>query len=285
MHEHDDGHRDAIVENPPHALKIAVAGKGGVGKTTLTSLLAAHFAGLGRPVLAIDADPSPCLGPALGFPAEKLERLAPLTEMDDLIAERTGTSVDGGSGGFFKLNPRVSDLPDRLSQVHNGVRLLLLGAVQQGGGGCFCPASTVLQQLVRHVMLTRDEVVLLDLYAGVEHLGRATADSVDVMLVVAEPTLRSLKTAAQIKQLASDIGITNLLLVGNKVSSPEDLRFFADNVPDLPIAGFLDTSELAIQADRSGSSLYGIDSAFAASVAQIANRAEESCRVQVSIAS
>jgi CO dehydrogenase maturation factor len=277
MNLHDDGRRDSLAENPLRALKIAVAGKGGVGKTTLTSLLAGHFAGLGRPVLAIDADPSPCLGPALGFPAEKLERLVPLTEMDDLIAERTGTSVDGGSGGFFKLNPRVSDLPDRLSQIHNGVRLLLLGAVQQGGGGCFCPASTVLQQLVRHVLLARDEVVLLDLYAGVEHLGRATADSVDVMLAVAEPTLRSLKTVAQIKQLASDIGITNLLLVGNKVSRPEDLQFFIDNASGLPIAGFLNTTELAIQADRSGSSLYGIDNVLAASVAGIADRAEESC--------
>ena len=285
MNVHDDGHRDSIAENPPRALKIAVAGKGGVGKTTLTSLLAGHFVGLGRPVLAIDADPSPCLGSALGFPAEKLERLVPLTEMDHLIAERTGTSVDGGSGAFFKLNPRVSDLPDRLSQVHNGVRLLLLGAVQQGGGGCFCPASAVLQQLVRHVMLARDEVVLLDLYAGVEHLGRATADSVDVMLVVAEPSQRSLKTVAQIKRLASDIGVTNLLFVGNKVSSTEDLQFFSDNAPDLPVAGFLDTSELAIQADRSGSSLYGIDRALATSVAQIANRAEESCLNKVSIAS
>ncbi|MHB8191249.1 MAG: ATP-binding protein [Ferrimicrobium sp.] len=283
MQVHSDVHLEGFVDAEPRALKIAIAGKGGVGKTTLTSLLAGHFASLGRPVLAIDADPSPCLGSALGFPAEKLEKLLPLTEMEDLIAERTGTSTEAGSGGFFKLNPRVSDLPDRLSQVHNGVRLLLLGAVHQGGAGCFCPASTVLQQLVRHVMLARDEVVLLDLYAGVEHLGRATADSVDVMLVVAEPTLRSLKTVVQIKDLASDIGITNLLLVGNKVAGEEDRRFFDDHLPDMPVAGFLGASEHAVRADRSGSSLYGLDDFMVASVEEIAARVEESCRLRLPV--
>ena len=261
---------EQVAGSGARALKVAVAGKGGVGKTTLTSLLAGYFRDQGRRVLAIDADPSPCLGEALGFPAAKLERLAPLSEMDELIAERTGSD----SGGFFKLNPRVDDLPERFSQVHDGVRLLLLGSVQHGGAGCFCPASTLLQQLVRRVMLSKDEVVLLDLYAGVEHLGRATADSVDVMLIVVEPTMRSIKTAIQVRDLAADIGITNVLLVGNKLAGEEDARFIAENTSGIPVAGVLPQSGAATAADREGSSLYRLDASLSLAIEEIATRLE-----------
>lgn len=137
-------------------LKIAISGKGGVGKTTLTGLLAHHYAKQGRRVLAIDADPSPCLGPALGFSESALLDLLPISEMAELIAERTGSDPRAGSGGMFKLNPRVSDIPERFSASLGNIRLLLLGAVQQGGSGCICPASTLLKQLVRHVLLERD---------------------------------------------------------------------------------------------------------------------------------
>jgi CO dehydrogenase maturation factor len=255
-------------------MKIAITGKGGVGKTTLTSLLACHYAGRGRPVLAIDADPSPCLGPALGFPESKLLELEPIAEMRELIAERTGASLGEAAGNFFKLNPRVSDLPDRFSQEHNGIRLLLLGAVQQGGTGCICPASTLLKQLVRHVMLQRDEVVLLDLYAGVEHLGRGTAEAVDVMLAVAEPTNRSMRTVAQIRVLAADLGIEKLLLVGNKATGEADRRFFAENAPGIPLIGCLDASLEAVAADRSGQVLFQVDRRLAAEVATIADAIE-----------
>lgn len=255
-------------------MKIAITGKGGVGKTTLTSLLAYHYINQGRPVLAIDADPSPCLGPALGFPADKLLNLMPIADMRELIAERTGTTLGEAAGIYFKLNPKVSDLPDRFSQLHNGIRLLLLGAVQQGGSGCICPASTLLKQLVKHVLLQRNEVVLLDLYAGVEHLGRGTAQAVDVMLAVAEPTHRSMRTVAQIKVLANDIGIKNLLLVGNKASSPADRQFFADNLPGIPLIGCLNVSPEAVVADRSGQVLHSIDQKLAAEVAAIAERVE-----------
>ena len=254
-------------------MKIAVVGKGGVGKTTLTSLLACHWAERGRPVLAIDADPSPCLGPALGFPQEKMLALKPIADMKELIAERTGTT-EQAAGAFFKLNPKVSDLPQRFSQVHEGVRLLLLGAVQQGGAGCICPASAMLKALVRHVLLARDEVVLLDLYAGVEHLGRGTAEAVDAMVAVAEPTHRSLRTVAQIKVLAADIGVTRLMLVGNKVTSDADRRFFEENSPGLPVIGFLDASAAATTADRSGQPLYRLDQTIATSVAAIATELE-----------
>ncbi len=255
-------------------LKIAVSGKGGVGKTTLTSLLARHFAGQGRRVLAIDADPSPCLGPALGFSDAALLDLKAIAEMAELIAERTGTDVKSGAGAFFRLNPKVSDLPDRFSARLGNIRLLLLGAVQEGGAGCICPASTLLKQLVRHVLLERDEVVLLDLYAGVEHLGRGTAEAVDVMLAVAEPTHRSMRTVHQVRALASHIGLSKLLLVGNKSAGPDDLRFFQDNAGDLPLAGCLEMSAGAVTSDRSGIPLYDLSPALAAEAASIAGAVE-----------
>jgi len=156
-------------------MKLAITGKGGVGKTTLTSLLAYVYAAQGRNVLAIDADPSPCLGPALGFPEEALRGLKPIADMEELILERTGAQK-GTYGGYFKINPRVDDIPDRFSAVYRNIRLLQLGAVEKGGSGCICPESVLLRSLVTDILIARDEVVLMDMYAGVEHLGRATAD-------------------------------------------------------------------------------------------------------------
>jgi CO dehydrogenase maturation factor len=253
-------------------VKIAVTGKGGVGKTTVTALLAYHFARQGRPVLAIDADPSPCLGPALGFPEDKLLNLRPIAEMGELIAERTGAPAKSSMGAFFRLNPQVSDLPERFSDTHDGIRLLLLGAVQEGGSGCICPASALLKELVRHVIVQRDEVVLLDLYAGVEHLGRGTAEAVDVMLVVAEPTNRSMRTVRQIKALAADIGIHNLLLIGNKATGEDDRRFFEENAGDIPLAGCLGAAPEAVTADRTGKVLYDIAPQLAADIGVIAGK-------------
>jgi CO dehydrogenase maturation factor len=251
-------------------MKIAIAGKGGVGKTTLASLLACHYARRGRPVLAIDADPSPCLGPALGFPEEALLDLLPIAEMKELIAERTGAAPQRTAGAFFKLNPRVGDLPDRFSRLHRGIRLLLLGAVQEGGAGCICPASALLKELVRHVLLQREEVVLLDLYAGVEHLGRGTAEAVDVMVAVAEPTHASMRTVRQIKALAADVGVRDLLLVGNKAEGEADRSFFAENAPDIPVAGCLPFAPEARDADRGGQVLYDVAPGLAVGAAAIA---------------
>jgi CO dehydrogenase maturation factor len=236
-------------------MKIAVTGKGGVGKTTLTGLLAYAFVDLGFQVLAIDADPSPCLAATLGFPADMLEGLTPIARMEELIFERTG-AAPGTTGGFFKLNPRVDDLPDRFSAIHRGIRLLELGSIELGGSGCICPESAVLRSLITHVLLRRDEVVLLDLYAGVEHLGRATGDAVDAMLIVVEPTARSLGTAAQIKELAQDLNLTNLYLVGSKVEGDEDRSYIEEHSPDLPILGHLSVDERVRRADREGMALY-----------------------------
>src|SRR3972149_8843454 len=205
-------------------MKIATSGKGGVGKTTLAALLSQAYADLGRDVLAVDADPSPCLAGALGFPAELRAQLHPIAEMDELIEERTGAKP-GTTGGFFTLNPRVDDIPERFSILHRGVRLLEMGSVDLGGSGCICPESAMLKTLFTHLLFRKDDILLLDMYAGVEHLGRATVDFVDAMLVVVEPTRRSLATAAQIKKLANDIGLMRLYLVGNKVRSHEEGEF------------------------------------------------------------
>jgi len=238
-------------------MKLAVSGKGGVGKTTLTSLLAYTFAAKQFQVLAIDADPSPCLADALGFPRELVKNLTPIAEMGELIEERTGAKP-GTMGGFFKMNPRVDDIPDRFSVLHRGVRLLELGAVKMGGSGCICAESVLLRQLVSQILLQRNEVVLLDMYAGVEHLGRATSDMVDAMLIVAEPTARSLGTAAQIKQLATDLKIQNLYLVGNKVQGQADRDFIAANTPGLPMMGFLSADRAVLDADRDRQPVYDL---------------------------
>ena len=236
-------------------MKLAITGKGGVGKTTLSALLAQAYADAGRQVLAVDADPSPCLAGALGFPDELRAQLHPIAEMDELITERTGAKP-GTIGGFFTLNPRVDDIPERFSILYRGVRLLEMGSVDMGGSGCICPESAMLKTLFTHLMFRNDEVLLLDMYAGVEHLGRATVDFVDAMLVMVEPTRRSLGTAAQIKKLANDIGLTRLWLVANKVRSPEESAFLEAETPGLPLLGWLPADMAVQEADRLGLPVY-----------------------------
>jgi len=236
-------------------MKLAITGKGGVGKTTLTALLAQSYADMGRQVLAVDADPSPCLAGALGFPDELREQLNPIAEMDALIEERTGAKP-GTVGGYFTINPRVDDIPERFSVLHRGVRLLEMGSVELGGSGCICPEAAMLKTLFTHLLFRDDEMLLLDMYAGVEHLGRATVDFVDAMLVVVEPTRRSLGTAAQIKKLANDIGLQRLYLVGNKVRDNEEAAFLESETPDIPLIGYLPADMKVQEADRLGIPVY-----------------------------
>ena len=236
-------------------MKLAISGKGGVGKTTLAALLAQVYADQGRQVLAADADPSPCLAGALGFPPELRAKLSPVAEMDALIEERTGAKP-GTIGGFFTLNPRVDDIPERFSVLHRGVRLLEMGSVDTGGTGCICPEAAMLKTLFTHLLFRKDDVLILDMYAGVEHLGRATVDFVDAMLIVAEPTRRSLGTAAQIKQLANDIGLSRLWMVGNKTRNPEEVAFLEQESPGIPVLGTMPVDLKVQEADRLGIPVY-----------------------------
>jgi len=161
-------------------MKLAVSGKGGVGKTTFSSLLIRTFNQMGKRVLAIDADPDANLAAGVGI--ENADRIVPIAEMKELVFERTGAQP-GSIGGFFKLNPKVDDLPDALSATLENIKLMRLGGVKKGGSGCICPESTLLRALVMHIVLARDEVVVMDMEAGIEHLGRATAKAVDKLIV------------------------------------------------------------------------------------------------------
>jgi CO dehydrogenase maturation factor len=236
-------------------MKLAISGKGGVGKTTLAALLAQYYADQGKDVLAVDADPSPCLAGALGLPQELRAKLSPIAEMDELIEERTGAKP-GTVGGFFTLNPQVDDIPERFSVTHRNVRLLEMGSVDLGGSGCICPESAMLKTLFTHLLFRDDEVLILDMYAGVEHLGRATVDFVDAMIIVVEPTQRSLGTASQIKNLSRDIGLNRLWLVGNKVRTEEEISFLKENSPGLPLLGTLPMDLGVLDADRLGKPVY-----------------------------
>jgi CO dehydrogenase maturation factor len=230
--------------------KIAISGKGGVGKTTLAALLAHIFAERDRSVIAIDADAAGGLAEALGLPGELAAQVTPISEMDDLIYERTGARP-GESGGFFSLNPRVDDIPDRFSVSHRGIRFLRLGTVESGGGGCICPESSMLRALVTHLLLYNEEMLILDMEAGVEHLGRATAQAVDAFITIVEPGRRSLQTAARIEELAGDIGIKRVFAVGNKVRNEDDWAFMQENSP-VPTLGYLSTNPELTEADIKG---------------------------------
>jgi CO dehydrogenase maturation factor len=235
--------------------KIAVTGKGGVGKTTLAALLAHIYAEAGQSVIAIDADPAASLAYALGMPDELAAQVVPIAEMEDLIYERTGAKP-GTTGGIFKLNPRVDDIPDRFSVTHRGIKLLQLGTISTGGSGCICPESAMLKTLVTHTVLYRNEVMILDMEAGVEHLGRATAGAVDAFLIVVEPGRRSLGTAQNIKGLAADIGITRCYMVGNKVRDEADRDYIKDSLPELEVIGFLSADPRAVEADMRGEAIF-----------------------------
>jgi CO dehydrogenase maturation factor len=230
-------------------MKIAVSGKGGVGKTTFASFLIRALADSGKRVLAIDADPDANLAQALGVTTA--HEIVPIAQMKELIEERTEAKV-GTMGSFFKLNPKVDDLPEKLSVEVEGIRVMVMGGVKKGGAGCICPESTLLKSLVRHIVLGRNEAVVLDMEAGLEHLGRGTATGVDRLVVVVEPGRRSIETAHQIRNLASDIGVKKLNFLGNKIRSQQDQEFLLKQMPDFPFLGFIPYEGGIIEADLEG---------------------------------
>jgi CO dehydrogenase maturation factor len=254
-------------------MKLAIAGKGGVGKTTLAGLLARSYAEDGNRVVAIDADPDANLASSLGISPQQVANIEPISRMKELAKERTGASE--GYGSLFILNPKVDDLPERFFVEHKGVLLLVMGTVDQGGSGCVCPEHTLVRALMKHLLLDRNDVVILDMEAGIEHLGRATAESVDVLIVMVEAGQRSLQTAAHIEKLAAEIGIPRVAYVASKIQSKADREFIERALPKKQLLGTISMHEQIREADRLNLSPYDIGGNFLEEVVGIKRRVQE----------
>ena len=247
-------------------MKLAIVGKGGVGKTTLAATLARQAASQGRPVIAVDADPDGNLAAALGVPADRIPQ--PIAQMRELILERT-EARDSGGGLLYKLNPSVEDLPERFSVDVRGVRLLVLGTVEFGGKGCMCPEATVLKALLQHLLLRVPEDVILDMEAGLEHLGRASARGVDAMITVVEPGMRSVQTTVRAAKLAADIGIQRSFVVLNQISQPQQVEALKRALAGQIVVGAIPYCPELVRADLEGRSVEIEDRGFAEAVAGI----------------
>jgi CO dehydrogenase maturation factor len=236
-------------------MKLAITGKGGVGKTTISSLLVWTYASECRKVIAIDANPDANLAVALGFSVDEAQSITPIVELKDLIEERTGAKA-GSYGAFFKANPKVDDIPERFSIQKDGIKLLVMGTVKKGGSGCLCPEGAMLRSLLSHLVLSRSEVVIMDMDAGVENLGRGTAKAVNAFIIIVEPGQRSFQTARAIRNLAKDLGIKRCYIVGSKCRNNNDQQFIIDNLADFEILGFVNYHSEVAEADRLGKSVF-----------------------------
>jgi CO dehydrogenase maturation factor len=253
-------------------MKIAVSGKGGVGKSTLAAALALLMAKRGIHVLALDADPDSNLAACLGVPESIRNAIVPISKRSELIKERTGAEA-GKTGQTFRINPDVFDIAEKYAVRHNGVDLLVLGAVERGGGGCACPESALLRALVADLVLVKNEALIMDMEAGIEHLGRGTATGVDCMVVVVEPGQRSVETAIRINRMAGEIGIKNIHFIANKVDGPQDEVFVRSAFPKDSLLGIIPFTEELRSADRTGRSvLDGLSDPLTATFASILDR-------------
>ena len=250
-------------------MKIAISGKGGVGKTLLAALLSKRFAESGYSVLAIDADPDSNLAATLGFPHP--EEITPISEMKELVEERTGAKP-GQTAPFYKLNPKVDDLPENYAVKRDGIRLMVMGRIKKGGSGCYCTENTSLKALISHLLIVRNEIIIIDTEAGIEHLGRATASAVDKLIIVVEPGRRSIETAHTIKQLASDVGLQSIAVVGNKIHNQSEKEFIKSNLPDFEFLGFMSYDSAIIAADLANLPLLSASPQIASEVEEISKR-------------
>ena len=253
-------------------MKVAVTGKGGVGKTTLSSTLARLYADEGRTVLAADVDPDANLGLALGLTQEEVNAIVPVSKMKELVMERTAANA---SNTFYKLNPQVSDLPDKLAKEINGVKLLVMGTVDTGGTGCVCPEHVMLKALISSLVFRKDDVVVMDMEAGLEHLGRGTASMMDRFIVVIEPGARSIQTYEKVKKLAADLGITKVDVVANKIRDEQDEAFIRANIPEEALLGFMHYNPEVIDADRRGISPYDVSPRMVEEIRRIKARMDQ----------
>jgi CO dehydrogenase maturation factor len=232
-------------------LKIAVSGKGGVGKTLVSGTLAGYFAKKGYKVMAIDADPSPNLALTLGIPVEEANKIVPISENAELLDAKTRTDYPG----VYKLHFRVDDIVEENGMKSPyGVNLLVMGTIKSAGSGCACGANAVIRELLRHLIVERDEIVVVDMEAGVEHMGRGTASQVDVMLIVADSSRKSLEIAKRLSGLAHEAGIKNVFIVGNRVRDSEEKELITDFTEKngLPLLALIPYDDTVIKADRVG---------------------------------
>lgn len=253
-------------------MKLAITGKGGVGKTTICALMAVALHDNGGRVIAIDADPDSNLLACMGYPEP--ESVRPLVELKDLIEERTGVK-QGTMGGIFKLNPRVDDIPEKYAVDINGIKVLVAGSVKKGGSGCYCPENAFVRLLVSHLLLEKDTALVLDMEAGVEHLSRGTVQAVDRLLVVVEPGRRSVETALRIKKMAGEIGLKQISAIGNKIRSEADESFLKKTLTDIDFAGFVPYDETLRDAELSGRPVAGASRLVDKTVAEIIKVIEE----------
>lgn len=255
-------------------MKIAITGKGGVGKTTLSVLLSRLYAASGRRVVAVDADPDANLLKAFGVEDKVVNNIKPIAQMTELITERTGAKP-GSMGGVFVLNPKVDDIPDTYSHDANGVKLLVMGKSKEASSGCYCPENVFLKRLLKHLVMEKDSVLVVDMEAGIEHFTRGTAEGVNAFIVVVEPGQRSIQTALTIKDLAEGLGISNVFVVASKVRNNGDVSFVKSHIGNMNFIGFISFNNDIVSADMKGGSPFEIAPKAVSEVSEIKNTLEK----------